>query len=35
MPCGGGTIEFDGQVIRHDGLFVVDDLKDLNPDRLA
>ena len=31
---GGGTIAFDGQVIRKDGLFVVDDLKDLNPDRL-
>lgn len=32
---GGGTIEFDGTVIRRDGLFVVDDLLDLNPDRLG
>jgi aminopeptidase len=32
---GGGTIAFDGEVIRKDGLFVVDDLKGLNPDRLA
>jgi len=31
---GGGTIAFDGQVVRKDGLFVTDDLKDLNPDRL-
>ena len=29
---GGGTISFDGEVIRKDGLFVVDDLKALNPD---
>lgn len=28
---GGGTISFDGEVIRKDGLFVVDDLKALNP----
>jgi aminopeptidase len=28
---GGGTISFDGEVIRRDGLFVVDDLKALNP----
>jgi aminopeptidase len=33
--CGGGTIEFDGQVIRRDGLFVAEDLLGLNPDRLA
>lgn len=32
---GGGTIAFDGEVIRKDGLFVVDDLKGLNPDALA
>jgi aminopeptidase len=28
---GGGTISFDGEVIRRDGLFVTDDLKPLNP----
>ncbi len=32
---GGGTIEFDGQVIRRDGLFVDPDLKALNPDMLT
>lgn len=32
---GGGEIWFDGQLIRKDGLFVVDDLKGLNPDRLG
>ncbi|MSR45042.1 MAG: aminopeptidase [Phycisphaerales bacterium] len=32
---GGGTVAFDGEVIRRDGLFVVDDLKGLNPDQLA
>ncbi|MSR28582.1 MAG: aminopeptidase [Phycisphaerales bacterium] len=32
---GGGTISFDGEVIRRDGLFVVDDLKGLNPDALS
>ena len=32
---GGGTIAFDGEVIRKDGIFVVDDLKGLNPDRLG
>ncbi len=32
---GGGTMAFDGEVIRKDGLFVVDDLKGLNPDRLG
>jgi len=31
---GGGTISFDDTVIRKDGLFVVDDLKGLNPDAL-
>lgn len=31
---GGGTIAFDGEVIRRDGLFVTDDLKGLNPDAL-
>jgi aminopeptidase len=32
--CGGGEIHFDGQLIRKNGLFVVDDLKPLNPDAL-
>jgi len=32
---GGGEIRFDGETIRRDGLFVVDDLLDLNPDRLG
>ena len=31
---GGGTIEFDGEVIRRDGMFVQDDLKGLNPENL-
>ncbi|MXW04671.1 MAG: aminopeptidase [Gemmatimonadetes bacterium] len=31
---GGGTIEFDGEVIRRDGRFVVPELEDLNPERL-
>lgn len=31
---GGGEIYFDDQLIRKDGLFVVDDLKGLNPDNL-
>jgi aminopeptidase len=31
---GGGTIAFDGEVVRKDGLFVADDLKALNPDAL-
>lgn len=31
---GGGTIRLDGRVIRRDGLFVPDELLDLNPDRL-
>lgn len=33
--AGGGTIRFDGEVIRRDGLFVVDDLAGLNPDALG
>jgi aminopeptidase len=28
------TISFDGEIIREDGLFIVDDLKCLNPDEL-
>lgn len=31
---GGGEIYFDDVLIRKDGLFVVDELKDLNPDNL-
>jgi aminopeptidase len=31
---GGGVIEFDGEVIRRDGLFVAPDLVGLNPDAL-
>ena len=31
---GGGEIFFDGELIRKDGLFVVDDLKPLNPENL-
>jgi aminopeptidase len=31
---GGGEIYLDGELIRKDGLFVVDDLKGLNPERL-
>lgn len=31
---GGGEIHFDGELIRKDGLFVVDDLKPLNPENL-
>ena len=31
---GGGEIEFDGQVIRKDGLFVPKDLQPLNPENL-
>jgi len=31
---GGGTLTFDDQLVRKDGLFVVDDLKDLNPENL-
>ncbi|MCA9285891.1 MAG: aminopeptidase [Phycisphaerales bacterium] len=32
---GGGTLSFDGEVVRKDGIFVVPDLEPLNPDRLA
>ena len=32
--AGGGEIYFDGRLVRKDGLFVVDELQDLNPDRL-
>ena len=31
---GGGEIYFDNQLIRKDGMFVVDDLKPLNPENL-
>jgi aminopeptidase len=31
---GGGEIYLDGELIRKDGLFVVDDLKGLNPENL-
>ncbi len=31
---GGGTITFDNEVIRKDGIFLVDDLLDLNPENL-
>ncbi len=31
---GGGEMYFDSQLVRKDGLFVVDDLKPLNPDEL-
>lgn len=31
---GGGEIRFDGETIRKDGLFVVDDLLGLNPENL-
>lgn len=32
---GGGEIYFDGRLIRKDGLFVLDELKALNPDQLG
>ena len=32
---GGGEIYFDGELVRKDGLFVVEELAGLNPDRLA
>lgn len=32
---GGGEIYFDDQLVRKDGLFVVDSLKCLNPDQLS
>ena len=31
---GGGTIEFDGQVIRENGRFILPELDGLNPERL-
>ncbi|MEG0586226.1 MAG: aminopeptidase, partial [Christensenellaceae bacterium] len=31
---GGGEIYFDDVLIRKDGLFVVDELKGLNPENL-
>ncbi len=31
---GGGKIYFDDELVREDGLFIVDDLKALNPDQL-
>ena len=31
---GGGTIAFDDEIVRKDGTFIVDDLKDLNPENL-
>jgi aminopeptidase len=32
---GGGEIYFDGELVRKDGLFVVDELRCLNPDQLG
>jgi len=32
--AGGGEIYFDGELVRKDGLFVVDQLQGLNPDQL-
>ena len=32
--CGGGEIHFDDRLIRKDGLFVIDELKPLNPENL-
>jgi len=32
---GGGEITFDGELIRKDGMFVVDDLLCLNPENLS
>jgi aminopeptidase len=32
---GGGEIRFDGKLVRKDGLFVLPELADLNPDRLC
>lgn len=31
---GGGTMAFDGEVVRRDGMFVTDDLTSLNPEAL-
>ncbi|MCE5295705.1 MAG: aminopeptidase [Euryarchaeota archaeon] len=33
--CGGGEIWFDDVLIRKDGIFVLDELKGLNPENLA
>lgn len=33
--CGGGEIRFDGETIRRDGVFLPEDLLELNPDRLG
>ena len=35
ISLGGGEIWFDNQLIRKDGLFVLEDLKCLNPENLA
>lgn len=32
---GGGTIEFDGRIIRQDGVFTLPELKGLNPENLT
>lgn len=32
---GGGTLSFDGEVVRRDGLFVTPDLEPLNPEHLT
>jgi aminopeptidase len=32
---GGGTVSFDGKVIRKDGQFVLPELEGLNPERLG
>jgi len=32
---GGGEIRFDGKLVRKDGIFVLDDLKGLNPENLV
>ena len=32
---GGGEVYFDGKLIRKDGLFLLDELKPLNPDQLG
>jgi len=32
---GGGEIYFDGQLVRKDGLFVVEELAGLNPENLG
>jgi aminopeptidase len=32
---GGGEVWFDGKLVRKDGIFVLPELQDLNPDRLG